>query len=184
MNQAGKSTGAERRAKIIAAGQFLFLRNGLRGTTMEAIAREAGVAKPTLYAYFPDKEAVFAAVVGRLVDEMKSLVTRALAQEATNSARVSRALAAKHKHVFRLLEGSPHASELYGEKGRLAARQMDSFERWLEAQIATALMEGGQAEPQKYAQLIIACADGISGKARHVEQIGPAIRLVAESLLD
>ena len=32
---------------------------------MEAVARAAGIAKPTLYAYFPDKTAVFMALVSR-----------------------------------------------------------------------------------------------------------------------
>ncbi len=48
---------AKRDAIITAAGN-LMLKHGLRGTSMEAIAREARIAKPTLYAYFPDKEAV------------------------------------------------------------------------------------------------------------------------------
>ena len=38
------------------------LRDGLRGTTMEAIARQAGIAKATLYAQYPDKEAVFVGI--------------------------------------------------------------------------------------------------------------------------
>ena len=57
-----KSSPGKREA-ILAAARTLFLKHGLRGTSMEAIAREAGIAKPTLYAYFPDKAAIFSALL-------------------------------------------------------------------------------------------------------------------------
>ena len=39
-----------KRETILRAASTLFLKHGLRGTSMEAIARAAGIAKPTLYA--------------------------------------------------------------------------------------------------------------------------------------
>jgi TetR/AcrR family transcriptional regulator, mexJK operon transcriptional repressor len=40
-----------------------FLKCGYDGTTMEAIARAAGITKQTLYSRYPDKRAVFAEVI-------------------------------------------------------------------------------------------------------------------------
>jgi TetR/AcrR family transcriptional repressor of mexJK operon len=40
-----------------------FLANGFDGTTMEAVARAAGVTKRTLYAKYPDKRTLFAKVL-------------------------------------------------------------------------------------------------------------------------
>lgn len=40
-----------------------FLTSGFDGTTMQAVAAAAGVSKRTLYAKFPDKRSLFAAVV-------------------------------------------------------------------------------------------------------------------------
>ncbi len=48
---------------------MLFLRSGFAATSIEAIAAAAGVSKRTLYARFPAKEAVFLAVVRRLIGE-------------------------------------------------------------------------------------------------------------------
>ena len=45
----------------------MFLRNGFAATSIEAISVKAGVSKRTLYARFPDKDAVFLAVVHRLI---------------------------------------------------------------------------------------------------------------------
>ncbi len=53
----------EKRQQIQAAAQRLFLANGYKRTSMEAIRAEAGVSKPTLYTHYADKEALFADVV-------------------------------------------------------------------------------------------------------------------------
>ena len=44
---------------ILAASWRLFLARGVEAVTDDTIAAEAGVAKMTLYAYFPDKRALF-----------------------------------------------------------------------------------------------------------------------------
>ena len=62
----------EKRERILAAARELFLRQGLRATTMEAIARGAGMAKPTLYAEFADKDAVFLAILEQLVADKQA----------------------------------------------------------------------------------------------------------------
>lgn len=51
----------ETRQKIIAAAVRLFNQQGLAVTTMEQIAQAADIAKGTLYAYFPVKEAILVA---------------------------------------------------------------------------------------------------------------------------
>jgi TetR/AcrR family transcriptional repressor of mexJK operon len=48
---------------MIDAASSLFLRDGYGATSMEQIASEARVSKGTLYARFPDKASLFAAVV-------------------------------------------------------------------------------------------------------------------------
>jgi len=45
-----------------AAGQ-LFMREGLQGTTMEQIAKEANVSKLTLYRRYPDKNTLFTEII-------------------------------------------------------------------------------------------------------------------------
>jgi len=44
---------------ILDTSWRLFLARGVEGVTVDTIAAEAGVAKMTLYAYFPDKRALF-----------------------------------------------------------------------------------------------------------------------------
>jgi TetR/AcrR family transcriptional repressor of mexJK operon len=51
---------------ILAAAERAFLASGFGAVTMDAIAREAGVSKATVYAHFAGKEALFGAVIAHV----------------------------------------------------------------------------------------------------------------------
>lgn len=53
------ATDAEARARLIAAALVCAERVGLRKTTLADIATEAGVTRPTVYAHFQDRHAIF-----------------------------------------------------------------------------------------------------------------------------
>jgi AcrR family transcriptional regulator len=59
----------ETRQKIISAAVHLFNQQGLAVTTMEQIAQAADIAKGTLYAYFPVKEAIIVAFLQASFEE-------------------------------------------------------------------------------------------------------------------
>jgi AcrR family transcriptional regulator len=54
-------------ARILDAARRVFLERGLSGASIDEIANLARAGKPTIYARFPSKEALFAAVVMRNV---------------------------------------------------------------------------------------------------------------------
>jgi TetR/AcrR family transcriptional repressor of mexJK operon len=56
---------SEKAESILAAAQRTFLASGFGAASMDAIAREAGASKATVYAYFASKEGLFGAVVAR-----------------------------------------------------------------------------------------------------------------------
>ena len=66
-----------RRTQILEAALRVWVRHGFDGSSVEAIAREAGRAKGTLYLYFPTKDAILEAIVGRysLLPDMTELAT-------------------------------------------------------------------------------------------------------------
>lgn len=65
--------------QILTAARELFLNAGYGNTSMDAVAKHAGVSKSTLYAHFENKEQLFGAVVGtvrqRLHDALTSVST-------------------------------------------------------------------------------------------------------------
>ena len=49
---------------IVAAAARLFMEHGYGNVSMDAVARDAGVSKATLYAHFTSKDRLFASIVG------------------------------------------------------------------------------------------------------------------------
>jgi AcrR family transcriptional regulator len=172
-----------KRAAILAAAQVLMLKHGLRGTSMEAIAREAGIAKPTLYAYFPDKGAVFAALIEGFIAGWRGEFLAALHGEGGVVERVGAALTAKHKAAMRLLAASPHAEELSGEQSRSAAPQFRTLEAELSAAVEAELAKAGVVRARQLTQLVLAAGYGVGHKAQSIAELGPALRLIAERLI-
>src|SRR5579863_4183001 len=55
---------------VLKAALRLFLEQGFGATSMDAIAREAGVSKATLYAHVKSKEELFAAITATCAEQL------------------------------------------------------------------------------------------------------------------
>ena len=67
-----------RRAEIIDAARTVFARRGFALGIMDEIAKEAGVAKGTLYLYFRSKDEIFKAVLDRDMKNLKESTLKCL----------------------------------------------------------------------------------------------------------
>lgn len=60
----------ENRARLVAAARAVFAEMGYGAASVRDIVRRTDLATGTFYNYFEDKDAIFAAVVGELTDEL------------------------------------------------------------------------------------------------------------------
>ncbi len=58
----------EKTEAILAGGMQEFLTHGFAATSMDRVAKSAGVSKATVYSHFQDKEGLFNALIRRLVE--------------------------------------------------------------------------------------------------------------------
>ena len=63
-----KDLAGDVQTRILDAAEHLFLQKGYRSASIDEISEMAPASKPTIYAHFPGKEALFAAVVSRKID--------------------------------------------------------------------------------------------------------------------
>ncbi|MDN5748682.1 MAG: TetR/AcrR family transcriptional regulator [Pseudonocardia sp.] len=63
------SRSARKRADILGAAEELFLAHGYLGASVDDVASRAHVSKPTVYAHFGNKEALFVAVVSAMTGD-------------------------------------------------------------------------------------------------------------------
>jgi AcrR family transcriptional regulator len=75
------------REAFLAAALESFLANGYAGTSIEAIAREAGVAKITIYRQFDNKEALFREVAHRAVSDARATMQATVVQRGNSDER-------------------------------------------------------------------------------------------------
>jgi AcrR family transcriptional regulator len=68
--QGGRTNRARLKRRAIAeAAATIFIRDGFAGTSVDEIAAEAGVSKPTVYAYFGNKATLFHAMLATILGE-------------------------------------------------------------------------------------------------------------------
>jgi AcrR family transcriptional regulator len=65
-----RGEGGRLRTDILTAATGLLDRGGERAVTLRAVAREAGIATPSIYPHFPDRPAILLAVVRAAVAEL------------------------------------------------------------------------------------------------------------------
>ncbi len=172
-----------RRERLIDAAQAVFVREGLRGASMERIAAEAGVARATAYAYFADKEDAFRQVAGRLAEQMVDSVEAALTGPGAAAARIRGALQAKHEMTFHVAKQSPFAADLFAAKDRLAGPVFAAAEQRIVAALARALAELGVADPGAAAQTMLAASTGGANCATDIGTISARLALLAEAMV-
>lgn len=177
---------------IVRAATMLFSRYGFRKTTVDLIAREADVAKPTLYAHFTDKEAIFVAVCRHVMDGILAAATAAL--ERTDVVdRVTEILAAKFTRIFELVHSSPHARELIDSKDAQArdivAKADLAFAKLLADALRTAIRRGElalehtEARPARLAQLLMQAGHGAGYGATSADEHRANLRALVAALL-
>ncbi|WP_375450590.1 TetR/AcrR family transcriptional regulator [uncultured Devosia sp.] len=182
MTETGLDKVAERRRRILDAALFLVLRQGFRGTTMEAVAREARIAKATLYAQFADKDAIYTGIVDEMIGDMLAAYDSGMAGPGDIVERVGVALVGKYGTIARLLDGSPHAAELYAEHNRAAGR-FRAIDHKVQTEVAAALSAAGAADGPGLARLVLAASYGVASKLGSEAEIGAAIKLVCRRLI-
>lgn len=68
-------------AAIVAAAEGVFFRYGFKKTSMDDLARAAGLSRQGLYLYFPTKEALFKETVSRAMAMIRAAQQSALARK-------------------------------------------------------------------------------------------------------
>src|ERR1700760_246487 len=63
-----KELAGDVKTRILDAAQQVFLKRGYQSASLDEIAETAPASKPTIYAHFDGKEALFEAVVARVIE--------------------------------------------------------------------------------------------------------------------
>jgi AcrR family transcriptional regulator len=134
--------------RTIRAAEELFKKVGFRAVTMEMVAREANVAKATLYSHFKNKDELYIAVSARMARIIKGAFNDALNKADTLlDERLMEAVISKHRLVYSLVRGSPHANELFSYTHNLAVNLWTEMDTMIVAALTAAIATDPQLAP-------------------------------------
>ena len=100
------------KVRIVAAATHLFAERGYSATTTREIAEAAGVTKPMLYYYFPDKAGLYIAIVREALDGLDAALAAVVNTTAPPVERLSRKI---RTYLEFFLANRPLASICFGE---------------------------------------------------------------------
>lgn len=101
--------------KILDAAKTLFNTRGLRKTTVEEIARDAGIGKGTVYNYFDNKEAIFLAAKRAECAELMQKFRKAIRGEQSASQQLLRFVNCWHQEITAYQAKYPFSSDVLAE---------------------------------------------------------------------
>jgi AcrR family transcriptional regulator len=154
--------------QIINATRSLFIRYGYRRTAMDDIAREAGVAKATLYLHFSGKDDVFRAMVLRCRAVVNERCRAAEQLQAPVAARITALLDANYGTALEWFGDASHMGELkalMAESAPEQAAEIDTpfrtrLREMLEKAVAAGELAGGALSADAASRVIIHAAVG------------------------
>lgn len=131
--------------RILDATDRLLGRFGFQRTTMDDLAREAGVGRRTIYLHFPGKEEVFLASIDRVVERLLAELARLAAAPTPPAERLRTMLLARV--LFRFDSVRDYYQSLEEMLSALRARYLERRERYFAAEaelLAQVLAEGAR----------------------------------------
>jgi AcrR family transcriptional regulator len=132
-----------RTGEILQAAYRIFAERGFEQATMDEIAKTAGVAKGTLYLYYPSKHDIYSAALHRSIVELAARTSAALAAASGVEAKLRAFIATRlryfdeHRDFFRIYDQEFGRSLFrHGQRARQAedlyAEQVRALDRVLQ----------------------------------------------------
>jgi AcrR family transcriptional regulator len=166
----------ERLAAILDAAYACFTRHGVRRTTMDDIAREAGISRAAVYLHVRNKEDAFRRLASRLLDGAVDRARAAAAAEGSLVERLTAALSTKLNLTLALWRDSPaHAAELLGDNARLSADLLSAYDTAMRDLLAkTVGAARHDVDAREFAELLFAFTPRSRSRPVRPRSTGPA----------
>lgn len=176
--------------QIADAALRLFARYGYKRSSMDDIAKEAGLAKATLYLHFKGKDDVFRAMLRLLARRVEARCREVVATQAPFPEKLATLMQAHFGEAYASFGTGEHLVELKAVMTAVAARELAEFERVF-AGFVRQLLQQAEARGEIalsrltidvedwIAGLIFAAAGAKLGTAPSCEDYGRRLRTIA-----
>ena len=177
MTQVTERAAAKRRL-VVEAACLVFRRHGFARTSIDAIAEEAGISRPSLYLVFPNKEAVFAAAVHHMGDLALAQLREALPKKGTLEEQVVFVCAEWAGRGYDRMKENPDAKDLTDPSLPPVRDVYDKLQAFLAELLSDAVARSSlNATPMQVAGLLVSAMRGFKEIARDGAEVRQMIAL-------
>ena len=163
------------RDRLLDTASRLFYDHGVTATGVDAVVKAAGLTKPTLYAHFPSKSALLAAVLERRhtrrTEELESWLQQ-VDDVRQRPLAVFGWLSSWYEHDGARGCGFLKAAAELPAEGDASQAVVQREKRWLRDLLARLCREAGLRQPDRLGSQLLLLIDGVSGR---VLVDGPAV---------
>ena len=179
-DDAARAAVEAKRAAILGAALQCFAQYGLKRTSMEDIAKSAGMSRAALYLHYKNKRDIYRSLAQGYFDGVAAGVAAALGRGGSIGTALSRAFAAHADETFELILNSPHGGEMLdvtdSECGDIIetgeARLVALYASWLEGESTAGRVQlaafGGAPE---LAATMLAALHGVKKSSRSYAEL-------------
>jgi AcrR family transcriptional regulator len=180
------ATGIDRRTLILETSIGVFLRYGYRKTSMDDLARAAGISRQGLYLHFASKDELFKQAATWLSQQSLDAMRVALAREDLPiEERLVGAFAALHAQSDGSQMSLEHMSEIVETARQLIGPVLEAFDQTVQKELTRAIQSNGASIPwhgaglsaKSLAQHLLAAAHGLKHHAGTAAEYQAGIRL-------
>jgi len=125
-------TTPDKRGTILAAAFEVFISYGFRKTSMDDIARAAGMSRPALYQVFRNKTEIFRAASQSLLVKFGHETRAAFDSDKPFAERLFNSIDQSILSLHRKIDATPHGAELMGVNAEVAG---DIEEKWCDMMV-------------------------------------------------
>ncbi|QEI06375.1 TetR/AcrR family transcriptional regulator [Pigmentiphaga aceris] len=182
----------DRRVLIMESAVGVFLRYGYRKTSMDDLARAAGISRQGLYLHFPSKDELFTQAATWFAQQGLAAMQAALAREDLSlEERLIGAFDALHAQRDGSQMSLEHMNEIVATARQLVGPVLEAFDQTLVDALTQAIQAGGADAPWReagltakaLAQHLHAASHGLKHYARTKDEYEAGIRTAVRLIL-
>lgn len=140
----------DKRGAIVAAAFDVFINYGFRKTSMDDIARAAGMSRPALYQVFRNKTEIFRSASLGVLEKTSQQARAAFETDKPFEERLFHSLDSSILALHRKIEATPHGAELIGVNEEIAG---DIEELWCDQMVEA--IAAGMTAAEKAGEIAI-----------------------------
>ena len=182
-----------KRDAVYDAASVVFAQYGFRRTTMNDIAKSAGISRPALYLMFENKEDLFQGLAAHRLDQAINSALSVLQGSGKIADRFLESLLVFEQIFYEPIADSPHGSELMDISLSLASEIMTKKLARFHAALTKSLSEAetrGQItfartpmKPRAFVELLFTALNGVKKRALNTAEFRKLVRQLTEIFL-